>query len=358
LPADCDTAFFQAAPARLRCDELRGDESFVLESVRPGGASFTGALPGIKPRAFALRRGGAPFEVLLRLDTVLFDTDAERLYLTWRGSFEVDGPVSREIERLVVVRESIEDPRSTADIAAHLTALGEPRLAPQKAPDGPRSTVSKASPKDSALRFSAQLRGGTAVLAAAGIFAARVARPGGSPPAPPPLPAPPTRSQVEALVRDGHSLRGRDLSGADLEGIDLSQQDLEGVLLARAKLGGASFKGAKLATAMLAGIEAPASIWEGADLSRADPTGGKLGGAIFSRACLERASLAGADLEKARLDDVQAEGADFSRAVLTGGFAEGAILRGTNLYQAEVHQAKLEGTDLAKALIAGTKLAK
>jgi len=334
LPADCDTAFFQAAPARLRGGELRGDEPFVLDSVRPGGTSFTGALPGIKPRAFALRRGGAPFEVLLRLDTVLFDTDAERLYLTWRGSFEVDGPLSREIERLVVVRESIDDPRSTADIAAHLTALGEPRLAPQKAPDAPGSTASKASPKDSAVRFSAQLRGETAALATAGIFAARAARAAGSPPAPPPSPTPPTRSQVEALLRDGQSLRGRDLSGADLEGIDLSRQDLEGVLLARAKLGGANFKGAKLATARLGGIDASDSIWEGADLSRADLTGAKLGGAIFSCACLERASFAGADLEKARLDNVRAEGADFSRAVLTGGFAEGATLTKSDLSSA------------------------
>jgi uncharacterized protein YjbI with pentapeptide repeats len=331
LPADCDTAFFQAAPARLRCDELRGDEPFVLDAVRSGGASFTGALPGIKARAFAVRRGGAPFEVLLRLDTVLFDSDAERLYLTWRGSFEVEGPVAREIERLVVVRESIDDPRSAADIAAHLTALGEPRLAPQKAPDRPGSTATSASPKDGVARFSDHLRAGTGALAVAGIFAARVARAAGSPPVPPPLPTPPTRSQVEALVRDGQSLRGRDLSGADLEGIDLSHQDLEGVLLARAKLGGANFKGAKLATAMLAGIDAPTSSWEDADLARADLTGAKIGRAIFSRACLERASLAGADLAEARLDDVRAEGADFSRSVLTGGFAEGAILTKTDL---------------------------
>jgi uncharacterized protein YjbI with pentapeptide repeats len=350
LPADCDTAFFQAAPARLRCDELHGDESFVLDSVRPGGKNFSGALPGVRPRAFALRRGGAPFEVLLRLDTVLFDTDAERLYLTWRGSFEADDAVSPEIERLVVLRESVDEPRSTADIAAYLAALGEPRLAPQKKENGAASSAgSETPPKDSSVRLADHLRGGTAVLAAAGIFAARVARAAGAPPAPPPLPAPPTRAQVEALVRDGQSLRGRDFSGADLEGVDLSQQDLERVIFARAKLGGANFKGAKLATAKLAGIDAPASIWEGADLSRADLTGAKLVRAVFSRARLEHTSLAGADLTEARLDEIRAESADFSRAVFTSGHAEGAILTKADLSYATLASASFRRARLDDA---------
>jgi uncharacterized protein YjbI with pentapeptide repeats len=351
LPADCDTAFFQAAPAKLRCDEMRGDESFLLDSVRPGGASFTGTLPGVRPRAFALRRGGEPFEVLLRLDTVLFDTDAERLYLTWRGSFDVDSPTSREIERLVVLREAVEEPRSTADIAAHLTALGEPRLAPQKAVGAAGTKSSEASTTDSAVHFADPPRGGAAVLAIAGMFAARAARAAASPPSPPPLPKPPTRAQVDALVRDGQSLRGRDLSGADLEGIDLSHQDLEGILLARAKLGGASFKSAKLAGAMLAGIDASASVWEGADLSRADLTGAKLDRAVFSHACLEHASLAGADLEEAQLDDVRAAGADFSRAVLTHCFAEGA-----DLTKSDLSSATLMTTSFRRARLDDAKL--
>ena len=336
FPADFDPAFFQAAPERLRCDPLRGDEPFALESVRADGAGFTGTLPGMRPRAFVLRGPEGFFEVLLRLDTVVFDTDAERLYLTWRGSFEVEragGPV----DRVFVVREDLGAPRAAADVAASLTALDEPRLAP--ASEGEKARVEPESAES--FRLADHLSA-FAASAGAGIFAARAARAATAAPGHRPPPAPPSRAEVEALVRDGKSLRGRDLSGADLQGVDLSRQDLTGVIFARARLGGARFAAAKLAGVNLSAIDAAASVWDGADLSRADLTGAKLAGASFLGAILEGASLAGAHLAEARLGEARADGADFTGADLSRAEAGGTHLAKAKLSGATLTAARLE----------------
>jgi uncharacterized protein YjbI with pentapeptide repeats len=307
FPADFDPAFFQAAPEALRTDLLRGDEPFVLESVRPGGARLTGALPGLRPRAFAVRRGGEAFEVLLRLDTVVFDSDALRVSLTWRGSFELEATA---IERVALFREALGAPRAPAEVAAWLAALEEPRLAPAaEASAVEPHTAAPSFRLDDHLHLIARGAG-----VAGGLFAARAASAVRAPPEPPP---PETRARVEALVRAGESLRGRDLTGADLRGIDLSGQDLRGAILSRARLEGARFARAGLAGARLSRVEAADTCWDEADLARADLTGATLTRASFAKARLVGASLVGAALREGLLDEVEAGGADLSRADLT-----------------------------------------
>lgn len=364
FPANFDPAFFQAAPASLRCDYLRGDETFHIESVRPGGGGFDGVLPGVRPRAFAVRREGDAFEVLLRLDTVLFDTDAGRVHLTWRGSFDVPRGAAEaaEIERLLVIRESLEAPRSIADVLALIAAIGERRLGTEHVgSDDVRvsgAAVSSAAAATPSFRLGDRLRAmaamekraalGVGGAVTAGLFAARAGGVVASPPSPP---KPLGREQVEALVREGKGLAGRDLSGADLRGVDLSKQRLEGAILARAKLAGARFEGASLAGANLADIDAPGSMWDGADLARADLTRAGLAGASFVNAVLERATLAGADLTEARMEGARAVGADLSGAKLTKCRAEGA-----NLAKADLTGARLASASLKRACLDDAKL--
>lgn len=339
FPADFDPAFFQAAPARQRLDALRGDERYRLDALQPGGGGFVGKLPGFCPRVFACRKHDEPFEVLLRLDTVLFDTDAGRVFLTWRGSFDLD-PARGEVDRLLVLREALDAPRSRADVAAHAAALTEPRLAP--------SASEPRHPKPAPARFGEHLRRvADGSSATASVFAARAALRA----APPPLPRPPTRTEVEALVREGKTLRGRDLSGADLRSIDLSRQDLRGAILARAQLSGACLEGTNLASANLSGIDAPDSIWTEADLSKADLTNAVLTRSSFVRARLDGASLAGAAMAEAVLDEAHADGADLSRADLSRARADGA-----SLAKADLSGARLEAVSLRKAKLDDAKL--
>ena len=149
FPADFSPTFFQAAPASLQRDEPRGGEPFLITSVRPDGGDLRGRLPEARPRAFAARQDGSLFEVLLRLDTLLFDADAARLHLIFRGSFDID---EGDASGLFVLRDEREGEITLADLALRVAALAEIRLAPtatapalEKAPPPPPTAFQLAS---------------------------------------------------------------------------------------------------------------------------------------------------------------------------------------------------------------------
>lgn len=336
FPADFNPAFFQAAPTSLQRDEPRGGEAFLITSVRPDGGDLRGRLPEARPRAFAARLDGSLFEVLLRLDTLLFDADAARLHLTFRGSFDID---EGDASGLFVLREDHDAEITLADLALRLAALPEIRLAPTAT--GP--VIEKAAPPPpTAFHLASRLGAPPAAL----VFAARAAQ------APRPAPPPPLgRAGVEALLRAGKSLRGLDLSGADLRELDLAKRDLRGAILAGAKLAGANLAGANLAGVNLAGARADGSRWEEATLTGADLTGAQLAGARLTRAALERASLAGAILTDAQLDEIRAAGADLVGADLTRCHADGA-----DLAKADLSRAKLTDASFRKARLGDAKL--
>ncbi|HEY8092116.1 MAG TPA: DUF2169 domain-containing protein, partial [Polyangiaceae bacterium] len=105
LPSDFDWGHFNAAPAEQQVPYLRGDERFSVVGVRPGGKGYEGQLPGLRPRVFAQRVedvGGDFFEVLLRLDTVWFDTAARKVVLVWRGLYATPDDDSPDLASLYV----------------------------------------------------------------------------------------------------------------------------------------------------------------------------------------------------------------------------------------------------------------
>jgi hypothetical protein len=95
LPKDFDRRFFNAAsPGLIAPGYLRGDEPVLVEGASAHGRlSFK--LPGTRaPQCrVQLARGTADASVELRLDTVLVDTDADRVQLLYRGHLGLrDGP--------------------------------------------------------------------------------------------------------------------------------------------------------------------------------------------------------------------------------------------------------------------------
>ena len=353
LPADFDWGHFNAAPPEQQVPYLRGDERFSLIGTRPGGGGLEGQLPGTRPRVFAQRTeevGGDFFEVLLRLDTAWFDTDAGKLVLVWRGLYATPDEDSPDIAALYVDVEHGETARPLDEVRA---------------------------------RFLARIATGDALPVAAMTFPDEP-RQADAPLAPLPAPPdPPSGKEVLARLAAGVSLARADLSGVDLEGANLAGADLTGAILAHANLTDAVLDGAKLAGAVLKDARADRASFVGADLTGADLTRAKLGRAVLQKALLvgavldgaraagasfveavaDRASLAGAMLDDAKLDRAKLAGADLSGAQLGAASFRGATLDDVRLYgargdgaffdKATMSRARAESASLRRASFAG-----
>jgi len=86
LPRDFDRRFLSAAsPGLVASGYLRGDEAVIVTGVAAeGGYAFR--LPGVAaPSVLVERSGLGDATVPTRLDTVVVDTDARKVFLYWRG---------------------------------------------------------------------------------------------------------------------------------------------------------------------------------------------------------------------------------------------------------------------------------
>jgi hypothetical protein len=85
LPADFDDAYFQATPADQQIDTPKGGETVALLNLTPEGrTSFR--LPSVEVPVMFFRNGGGREEKEAVLDTVVIDSDARFVLLTWRSS--------------------------------------------------------------------------------------------------------------------------------------------------------------------------------------------------------------------------------------------------------------------------------
>jgi uncharacterized protein YjbI with pentapeptide repeats len=342
LPADFDWSHFNAAPPEQQVPYLRGDERFAIIGVRPGGKGVEGRLPAARPRVFAQRTeavGGDFFEVLLRLDTACFDTDANKVVLVWRGLYATPDDDSPDLAALYVDLEHGE----TAQPAASREQMRD--------------------------RFLARVAAGDVLPVAAMAFPDEPKMTGGAlAPLPRPLPAP-ARAQVLAKLAAGVSLARADLTGVDLNGADLAGADLAGAILAQADLTDAVLDRAKLAGAVLTGARADRASFVEADLTGADLTGAKLGRATLDKAVLtgalldgahasgaslvearaDRASFVATVLDDARLDRAKLAGADFTGANLTGTSLRGAALDDVRLYEVRGDGAVFDKSTMSRA---------
>jgi len=341
MPKDFDWSYWNAAPAELLLETVRGDEAYRITSVLPGGGDLAGWLPGTKPRVFAEQSGDrAVTEVLLRLDTVVFDADRRKLVMVYRGALEQKDTDSR-LRRLLVVDEPLDAPRALDEIKK-LLLTGNESLQDKPLPNAPgASPLLKQIRDELAAR---RLLPKATVMAEVRRSSFVVSRP-----------APRvSRAQVEHLLFMGEQLAGRDLSGVDLSGMDLSGRDLAGAVLKGAKLDGAKLDGANCEGLRAMDVHARGSTWVGAKLGRADFARAHLEEADFSNATLDQASFSDAELAgmvarrvmamsaqfvRARLsrsvfDEARLEKADFSYTTLDGSSFYGACLDDARFYEA------------------------
>ncbi|MCA9625886.1 MAG: DUF2169 domain-containing protein, partial [Myxococcales bacterium] len=99
IPEDVQGSYWNAAPRDQRLAELTEDTTIHLEHLHPHLPRLSTRLPGVKPRAFVERSGGAR-EIFLTADALWIDMTRGVCTLTWRGTFDIDAP---EVEGLVAV---------------------------------------------------------------------------------------------------------------------------------------------------------------------------------------------------------------------------------------------------------------
>ncbi len=370
LPEDFDWRFFQEAPPDQRLAEgfFRGDEPIEVEGLHPEHTHLRSRLPKIAPRVcidYVPREGEAPVwkEVVLKLDTVVWDAEIGKLLCTWRGVVEVPSETLEEIRYLFVAHDPLEGPhRSEAALQARCAAVlraeeeeeeqaegeeppsfddvtdptGMPAgLEEEETPEeAPEEEEPLPSPEELAMEaklaeLAAQApppppepepRDPLALIAALRAQGPlppeleELAKELEAPPEPEaepaveeipePPPDPEGRALVEARLAAGEPLTDLDLSGLDLTGLDLSGRDLSGSILRAANLTGVKLDGALLI------------------------------GCVLIRANLYHASLQRADLTEADLSQAQLEGADLLGATLVDAVALEAGMAKVRLHEA------------------------
>lgn len=137
FPPDVDWRHFNMAPRDQWLDApLRGDEAFALENLHPAKPLLQGRLPGLKVRVFANYRlppgqpgaddGHKLKEVPMRLTTVWFFPEAERMVLVWHGLAEVAEHDGDDIAQLMCAVERLGEPRGDAHYADVLARRLDP----------------------------------------------------------------------------------------------------------------------------------------------------------------------------------------------------------------------------------------
>lgn len=138
FPPDVDWRHFNMAPRDQWLDApLRGDEPFALENLHPDKPLLQGQLPGLRARVFANYRlppeqaaqGGETHklkEVPMRLTTVWFFPEVERMLLVWHGLAEVAEYDGSDIDHLMTAVERVGEPREDAHYADVLARRLDP----------------------------------------------------------------------------------------------------------------------------------------------------------------------------------------------------------------------------------------
>jgi hypothetical protein len=216
MPEGIDPSFFNAAPQDQQTETLRANERILLENLHPEHPVFITSLPGLRPLPMVERSGAEPFELPMRGDTLLIDTDRCICALTWRGQLRVESP--NQQGRVVIgmvegaARSSRPDLTATGGAASSRTlgprapsARSSPestRLSPQPGSPSQEEFVVKLNPRmpiDSDTTVRGSVARGTVmpfVQSVAGARSSVAAAPPPPPQRPPPAPSSSTETQL------------------------------------------------------------------------------------------------------------------------------------------------------------------
>ncbi|WP_295527044.1 DUF2169 domain-containing protein [uncultured Pseudacidovorax sp.] len=131
---DLDWSHFNMAPRdQWLPGPLRGDEPYLLENLHPAGTVLQGTLPRLRARVFAQHAAGAHGEATLRevpmrLTTVWFLPEVERLVLVWHGLLQVEEDDASDIAHLLGALERLDEGRADEHYAQVLERRLDPRF--------------------------------------------------------------------------------------------------------------------------------------------------------------------------------------------------------------------------------------
>lgn len=418
---DFDWTYFNCAPPDQQLEGyLRGDEEIRFHNLHPRAPVIAGRLPGLRLRAFVKDTSQSFREVILRLDTLLADTDDGKLYLTWRGLDAVQTDDLVDVQTVLVADEPLSEkalpqahyrdlleafekdplgleahrPRGLPDAEEELAkarvkldALTEAKEALKKggeAAEDPVSGVTQPLLKlmdpaaakemgrriaDAGAHYSRGLSSSSEGVGAAKVDIAALVREA-SQQTPSPLPTKPGpalpatgRDAVKDLlkrVEDARAIAAKHGTSLPKDTEEALAGPMFAALLAEPdveKPQPPPGPGLDLSDRDLSGRDLRGMDLRKADLSRANLTGARLDGALLSGAKLEKALLSDAALTGADLD-----GANLTRALLIRARADGATFRGALLDQtvftlADLSGASFEGATGEMTVFQGAKLA-
>ena len=132
LPPDTDWRHFNRAPQDQWLPQaLVGDEAYALDNLHPTRARMEGRLPGLRVRVlvdYGRADGESRLkEVPLRLTTVWFFPELERMVLCWHGLAEVARDDATDVTRLLAAVERLSEPRTVEHYVDVMARRSDPR---------------------------------------------------------------------------------------------------------------------------------------------------------------------------------------------------------------------------------------
>ncbi|MFN0151308.1 MAG: DUF2169 domain-containing protein [bacterium] len=406
---DFDWSRYNAAPRDQRIETfLVGDETISISGFSADVDNYSSRLPAIRPQVFffeqidgrSIARG-----VLLSLDTLWVDADAEKLVLVWRGLAPVRSLKLKEIVELHVVSRPLSQPPLTPEeYVAQLErdraviAQAADREKEKEAAEARLEAEEERAFDDEMARHEKEAEERFADAAARAVKMGAVL-PGAKPadsvaealkfikaqyPADDPLTEPAFRGlekEIRELVAEmgagdetvwtrelcaAHAADKGSFADADLAGLDLSELDFSGLDMSRAVLTKANFSKAKLAGTNLSESSGDSTSFAAADCAGANLANARLNQPDFDSAMLEASNFDGATLREASfvgasLREAHGDGSDFAGADFTGANCAGskfvdARFSGSKLKKADFSSASLVSCAFESCLGAGINM--
>jgi uncharacterized protein YjbI with pentapeptide repeats len=330
FPEDYLWSCQNAAPLDQQIDYPRGDEWFELSGVNKEHSFLQGTLPMLRPKMYAHQTraaGDSFFEILLRLDTIVFRPDDLKVNLIWRGFFDVADDDAPDIAQLFLRTESGDQSLPLEEVRSLFYERYEAQDKPEEEVEIQEVAELEAPPVRQATMSREQALGlvaSTQDLAGVDF----------------------TKVDLHGQSFVGKNLMGANFTAANLQGCYFEEANLEEAIFDKANVSEGSFQRANLTLASMAGanlskcnftlavmnqtsledaeakdsdfgqIIGQESLWVKANLSRSNFQGASLVQADFTEATVTSAKFVQADLRDATFYEAQAEGADFSKALM------------------------------------------
>ena len=333
-PADFDWTTCNAAPLDQRVDYLQGDETIACDFLHPSWSHLRCQLPGLRPRCIVAFQGQEELqEAPLVCDTLLVDTTAEEVVLTWRGRLPVADLALKDIDAIhLAVEELKEPPQPLESFRAALQEAeevdtDEPPVAEEEPPSADAAWAMQI-PRDWAAQLAADLAAGEAEALAQEADMLAKMPPQPATPSSPPVDLPASvrlRQMADALHGTAAAEAPRpglpstiDRILADATSCERAEAELAQMRLALDHLQASQPDAAaetpwtreRLIEALAAQTTITEVFFEDLDLSALDGAGARLDGVVFKNCRLSRSRWTGASWTRTQCIDCQLDGVD------------------------------------------------